>query len=168
MNSVSSEFGVPVEICLVTRSLQQSMESLQRFGIGPWRVYRFDATTVSDRRSFSEPDDYEIDVAFASKEPLVWEIMQPLKGAPALQSALDHGPFAWHHLAFDGGSLSFAQRRKRLDELEASPVLSGVWLDIVPFYFFTLPEMPSLIMEIYDFPADFVYPEPIRWFPTRQ
>ena len=160
--------GIPVEVCIATRSLQRTIEELSRMGVGPWRVYRFDAATVADRRSFGEPDPYEIDVAFAEHGPLIWEVMQPLRGARALADALDGKEAAWHHIAFDRSPRPFAARLEHLRGLGAKPVLSGVWLGRVPFEFFSLPAMPSVVLEAYAFPVGFEYPDPVRWYPDRE
>ena len=37
-----------VQVCVVTRDYQRTMEGLVQTGIGPWRVYTFDPTSVSD------------------------------------------------------------------------------------------------------------------------
>lgn len=46
----NSFLGGLIEICLVTRDHQRTMEGLVRLGIGPWRVYTFDSRTVTERR----------------------------------------------------------------------------------------------------------------------
>ena len=165
-DTLSNSFlGAPVEICIVTRSREKTMKALVELGVGPWRLYQFNETTVADRRSYGEPDSFIIDVAFAQNGPMIWEIMQPITGAKTLQLALEDREQALHHIAFDGSNLSMDERRSELVARGARPALSGVWLDEVDFYFFEPPGLGSVVLESYVFPASFV-PEPDAWYPA--
>lgn len=161
----NSFLGVPVEICIATRSAETTMKALVELGIGPWGLYQFNERTVSDRRSYGEPDPYVINVAFAQNGPIIWELMEPVVGAKTLQQALVDREQALHHVALDGSGLSMEERRKELMDRGTRPVLSGIWLDQVPFYFFETPGLGPVILESYVFPASFV-PEPDAWYPS--
>ena len=157
--------GVPVEICIVTRSREKTMKALVELGIGPWGPYQFNETTVADRRSYGEPDPFIIDVAFAQNGPIIWEVMEPVAGAKTLQLALADREQALHHVAFDGSNLSMDERRKELIARGAKPALSGIWLDEVDFYFFETPGLDAIVLESYMFPTTFM-PEPEAWYPA--
>lgn len=164
-DTLSNSFlGAPVEICIATRSLATTMKSLVGLGIGPWGLYQFNEDTVADRRSYGEPDPYVINVAFAQNGPVIWELMEPVVGAKTLQIALEDRDQALHHVAFDGSGLSMDERRKEITARGAQPVLSGIWLEQVPFCFFETPGLGSVILESYVFPPSFV-PEPESWYP---
>lgn len=164
-DTLSNSFlGVPVEICIATRSRQKTMEALVALGIGPWGLYQFNERTVSDRRSYGVPDPYVIDVAFAQNGPIIWELMEPVVGAKTLRLALEDREQALHHVAFDGSDHSMEERRQELIERGTRPTLSGVWLEEVPFYFFETPGLGSVVLETYVFPRSFV-PEPDAWYP---
>ena len=166
IDTLSNSFlGVPVEICIATRSLQQTIEAMVSLGIGPWGLYKFNEHTVTDRRSYGEPDPYVIDVAFARHGSMIWEVMQPVAGAKTLQLALSDREQALHHVAFDGSPLSIEERRQELVRRGTQPTLSGVWLEQVPFYFFETPGLGPVVLESYVCPASFV-PEPDTWYPT--
>jgi methylmalonyl-CoA/ethylmalonyl-CoA epimerase len=68
-----------IEICFVTADYRRTMEGLVRLGIGPWRVYTFDSTTVTDRTYHGSSADYAIKVCFADVGDMAVEIMQPLR-----------------------------------------------------------------------------------------
>ncbi len=166
IDGLSNSFlGVPVEICIATRSLETTMNALVGLGIGPWGLYQFNEDTVADRRSYGEPDPYVIDVAFAHNGPVIWELMQPVTGARTLELALEDREQALHHVAFDGSELSMEERREELLRRGARPALSGIWLDQVAFYFFETPGLGPIVLESYVFPATFV-PEPDSWYPN--
>lgn len=165
LDRLSNSFlGVPVEICIVTRSLVQTMVALVKIGIGPWGLYQFNEQTVADRRSYGAPDPYVINVAFAHNGPIIWELMEPVSGAETLQRALGDREQALHHVAFDGSDLSIEERRAELLRRGCRPALSGLWLGRVPFTFFETPGLGTVVLESYVFPADFV-PEPHCWYP---
>ncbi len=165
LDTLSNSFlGVPVEICIATRSPETTMKALVDLGIGPWGLYQFNERTVSDRRSYGEPDPYVINVAFAQNGPIIWELMEPVVGAGTLQQALEDREQALHYVAFDGSGLTIEERRKELLDRGARPALSGTWLDQVPFTFFETPGLGPVILESYVFPANFV-PEPDAWYP---
>ncbi len=165
-DTLSNSFlGVPVEICIATRSLETSLKALVGLGIGPWGLYQFNETTVADRRSYGEPDPYVINVAFAQNGPIIWELMEPVTGAKTLQLALEDREQALHHVAFDGSDQSIEERRKELAERGTRPALSGIWLEQVPFYFFETQGLGSIVLESYAFPLSFV-PEPDSWYPS--
>jgi len=165
LDTLSNSFlGVPVEICIATRSPETTMKALVDLGIGPWGLYQFNERTVSDRRSYGEPDPYVINVAFAQNGPIIWELMEPVVGAGTLQQALEDREQALHHVAFDGSGLTIEERRKELLDRGARPALSGIWLDQVPFTFFETPGLGPVVLESYVFPASFV-PEPDAWYP---
>lgn len=164
-DSLSNSFlGVPVEICIATRSLETTMKALVGLGIGPWGLYQFNEETVSERRSYGEPDPYVINVAFAQHGPIIWEVMEPVVGAETLQRALQDREQALHHVAFDGSDLSMEERRQELIARGTRPALSGIWLERVPFTFFETPGLGLVVLESYVFPASFV-PEPEAWYP---
>jgi len=164
-DTLSNSFlGVPVEICIATRSRENTMRALVELGIGPWGLYQFNERMVSDRCSYGEPDPYVIDVAFAQNGPIIWEVMEPVVGAKTLQLALEDCEQALHHVAFDGSDHSMEERRQELIKRGTRPTLSGVWLEEVPFYFFETPGLGSVVLETYVFPKSFV-PEPDAWYP---
>ena len=97
LDTLSNSFlGVPVEICIATRSAETTMKALVDLGIGPWGLYQFNERTVSDRRSYGEPDPYVINVAFARNGPIIWELMEPVVGAATLWQALEDREQALH------------------------------------------------------------------------
>ncbi len=164
-DTLSNSFlGVPVEICIATRSAETTMKALVDLGIGPWGLYQFNEETVAERRSYGEPDPYVINVAFARNGPIIWELMEPVVGAATLWQALEDREQALHHVAFDGSGLTMEERRKELMERGTRPALSGIWLGQVPFHFFETPGLGPVVLESYVFPASFV-PEPDAWYP---
>ena len=103
-SQLSNHFlGDAIDICIVTRNYQQTMAGLVQLGIGPWRVYTFNAETVTEQTYKGQPTEYSIKACFAQAKNVIWEIMQPLSGPTIFQEFLDHHNEGIHHIAFNCG-----------------------------------------------------------------
>lgn len=161
----NSFLGNLIEICFVTRDHQRTMEGLVRLGIGPWRVYTFDSTTVTQRTYKGAEADWAIKVCFADVGDLAVEIMQPLYGPSIFQEYLDRHGEGIQHIAFDAGELPWEQRLDAFAERGFPMVQSGRFADRNAFAFFDTEDATGTTFETYDIPPDFAWPEPEAWFP---
>lgn len=119
--------GSLTEICFVTRDHRRTMRGLVQLGIGPWRVYTFDSTTLTDQTYHQKPDDYAIKVCFATVGALAVEIMEPLHGPSIFQQHLDRHGEGIQHLAFDCQERPWAERHTQFAEHGFAPVQSGTF-----------------------------------------
>ena len=158
--------GNLIEVCIVTGDHHRTMEGLARLGIGPWRVYTFDADTVADRTYRGAPADWAIKVCFAAWANVTWEIMQPLRGPTIFQEYLDRHGEGIHHLAFDCAGRPWESRIEDFLERGFAPVQSGRFAAQNPFVFFDTEAATGTTFETYDFEAEFSWPEPDEWFPA--
>ena len=157
--------GRLVEVCFVTEDHQRTMEGLVRLGIGPFRVYTFDATNTVDRTYHGEPEDFRLTVCFAENDGLTYEIMQPLAGRTVVRDHLDRHGEGVHHLAFDCGGAPWEQRVEMFTARGFPQTQSGRWLDQNSFSFFDTEAATTACFETYHFPDGFTWPEPERWYP---
>lgn len=72
--------GQPVEICIVTPNLRQTLSGLLSLGIGPFKIFHFAPHNVSEQTIRGRPTPFDIEVAFAVQNKMIWEVMQPIKG----------------------------------------------------------------------------------------
>lgn len=161
-----SFLGNLIEVCIVTGDHQRTMEGMVRLGIGPWRVYTFDAATVAERTYHGESADYAIKVCFAEAANVTWEIMQPLRGPTIFQEYLDEHGEGIHHVAFDCGGRSWEERLASFAERGFAPVQSGRFAGQNSFVFFDTEGATSTTFETYSFGEQFCWPEPEAWFPA--
>ncbi|KAK3613603.1 hypothetical protein LTR56_026584 [Elasticomyces elasticus] len=107
--------GRVLEICIVTPDLKSTLMGLVRSGIGSFRIFHFRPDTVSNQEIYGKPGTFEIDVAFADTDGMVWEVMQPVSGQTVMQDFLDrtgqHGGF--QHVAFDCTEVNSATKDKQ-------------------------------------------------------
>jgi methylmalonyl-CoA/ethylmalonyl-CoA epimerase len=161
----NSFLGTLIEICFVTADYRRTMEGLVRLGIGPWRVYTFDSTTVTDREYHGSAADYAIKVCFADVGDMAVEIMQPLYGPSIFQEFLDEHGEGIQHIAFDCEERPWD---KRTDEFAARGfplVQAGSFMGQNAFGFFGTEAATGTTFETYSIPAGFVWPEPEEWYP---
>ena len=113
-------------ICIATRDLDRAVRTWwDRYGVGPWRVYRYEPDTVAAEVD-GEPAEFAMRAALAPMGPhFRMEIIQPLWGpnpyAPSLErhGGADH----IHHVRFDVAD--FHDAADRLGALGLQPVLDA-------------------------------------------
>lgn len=81
--------GSIAEICIVTPDHQRTMDGLLRLGIGPFQVFDFNASTVSERYFRGHEGSFELKVCFAKQGDLTFEIMQPKAGESLMAEYLE-------------------------------------------------------------------------------
>ncbi|GKU21760.1 unnamed protein product [Fusarium langsethiae] len=123
----TSFLGKVVEICIVTSDCKKTILELEKLGIGPFRIFEFNANTVSDRYFRGQPAEFELMVAFADTGDMVWEIMQPVSGPSIMQEFLDRGGQGIHHVAFDCNHVPQQKRKEEFKKRGFEVLQSGVW-----------------------------------------
>ncbi len=138
--------GHPVEICIVTSDIKATLTGLCRFGIGPFKIFRFDQKCVTEQTFYGEAASFELDVAFATQNSMIWEVMQPVSGPSIMRDLSDstNGRGGIHHVAFDCAERHESsqakqqlvgaaareeelRRRKEFEDRGFPVVMSGVW-----------------------------------------
>lgn len=81
------------EIHVVVRDLDGAVRRYyEYFGIGPWRIYRFDESTVSDATLHGRPANLRIRVAIATLGEVALELIEPADDDSVFAEFLtDHG-----------------------------------------------------------------------------
>ncbi|MEU4453498.1 VOC family protein [Nocardioides sp. NPDC023903] len=165
-SSMSNTFlGNLIEVCFATEDCTRTMQGMVRLGIGPWRVYTFDASTVADREYGGEPADWALKVAFADVGDMAFEIMQPLYGPSIIREFLDSHGEGVHHLAFDCGEAAWDSRAEEFASRGFRCSQAGRFMDRNAFAFFDTEGATTTTFETYTIPKGFVWPEPEEWFP---
>jgi len=162
----NSFLGNVIEVCFATEDCERTMAGMTRLGMGPWRVYTFDATTVEDRVLGGRPADWELRVAFADVGGTAMEIMQPLRGSSIIRQFLDAHGEGIHHIAFDCENLAWDERQREFADRGFPCSQAGRFASGNSFAFFDDETATTTTFETYRMPADFVWPPPDEWFPS--
>jgi hypothetical protein len=133
----SQEFlGNLEEICIATHDLDKCMVGLAKLGIGPWKVFTFDPTTVSEQTYNGKLAEWGLKVAFAQFGSMVLEIMQPLWGPNIIADFLKKNGEGIHHIAFDLNHIPWDERIRKFEERGFGVSQSGIWAGKCKFAFF--------------------------------
>ena len=162
----NSFLGGLLEICFVTADHQRTMEGLVRLGIGPWRIYTFDSTTVAEGTYRGDAAEFAIKVCFAAVGDLAVEVMQPLSGPSIFAEHLARQGEGIHHVAFDVRHRPWQERLAAFAKRGFAVSQSGRFNRHNAFAFFDTEEATGTTFETYDIPPGYVWPEPERWFPA--
>ena len=165
MSLKSSLLGSITEVCIVTPDIYSTATGLTRLGIGPFQIFTFNSSTVTDRIYRNQPSDFELKVAFAKQGTLVFELMQPIRGASLMAEYLDsHGGKAGvQHVAFDMNDLpTMAERVQRMKERGFEVAMEGKWVGKkgeCHFCFFDTLDATGTVFETILFSEDWEDPE---------
>ncbi|KAF4945701.1 hypothetical protein FSARC_14382 [Fusarium sarcochroum] len=160
-NQLTPFLGKVVEICIVSSDCRKTISELSKLGIGPFRTYEFNASTVSDRQYRGGPAEFELLVAFASVGDIVWEIMQPVAGPSLMREFLDKRGEGIHHVAFDCHNTPPQQRKEEFYRRGFKVAQSGVWhgkKGSCEFVFFDTEGSVGTCFESYSFSDDWEDP----------
>jgi methylmalonyl-CoA/ethylmalonyl-CoA epimerase len=167
-SSVSAFLGNIVEIAIVTRDHQRTMSGLVQLGIGPWRVYEFNPANTASQTYMGQPSDVVLKVCFAQVGNIVWELMEPISGASIFADFLGSHGEGIHHVAYDCNNIPFEERVAGFANRGFRCIQSGSWMGRNHFAFFATENATTTCFETYEFPEDWVYPDPIEWYPRRK
>ncbi len=162
----TSFLGNTIQVCVVTRDYQRTMEGLVKAGIGPWRVYTFGPDTVTELTFRGKPASYSMKLCLAFSGTMMWEIVQPLTGPNLYQEFLEQHGEGVHHVAVDCNGLPWEARLAAFEERGFSMVQSGWWQGKVPYAYFETEAATTTTIETFFIPEDFVMPDPEAWYPA--
>lgn len=161
----NSFLGNTIQVCVVTADLQKTCEGFLKMGIGPWRVYTFGPDTVQDLRRDGKPARFSMRLALATSGTMMWEVIEPLEGDSIYKQFLARGRDGVQHVGQDCQGLDFDAQVEEFERRGLRNLQSGNW-EGVRFAYFGTEDLIGTTIEIFDFPADFVWPTPERWIPS--
>jgi len=155
-----------MQICVVTRDIYRTMDGMIRLGIGPWAVYTFDDTTVSEMTYRGGPGDYSMKLCLAFNGSMMWEIIKPIKGPSIYTEFLEKHGEGIHHTAFHCGDMSWQERVEEFEQRGFKKIQSGLWKDLVPYAYFETEEAATTTFELFIIPEGADMPAPEEWYPA--
>jgi len=161
--NIKPVFEKILQIGKVVNNLDQSMKKYwEEYGIGPWDIYTFDSSTVSDMIIRDKKVDYAMRVATAFIGDVQWELIEPLDDKSIYAEFLNEQDEGIHHTAFhvdkyDDVLAHF--KKKGIGILQ-----SGTWNGLT-YTYLDLRETMSIIAEIYRVPEGWTPPEPEATYP---
>jgi methylmalonyl-CoA/ethylmalonyl-CoA epimerase len=161
----NSFVGNTVQLCVVSRDLQRTMQGMVNLGIGPWQVFTFSPDNVSDITYRGKPAEMTFRLAIAFSGSMMWEIIQPVDGPSIYADFLaEHGE-GLHHVLVDCNGAPWDERLRLFEAHGYRMIQSGVWVGQVPFAYFSTEQDTATTIETTYFPEGFALPEPEQWYP---
>lgn len=166
-NAADPFLGSAVEIAIVTRDYQRTMQDLWQLGIGPWQVHTFSPENTTNQTYRGHPHPFTLKVCFAQQGSLMWELIEPLSGPTIFAEYLECHGEGIHHVAYDCNNIPFDQRIAEFARRGFALVQSGSWMGTNHFAFFDTEDAATTCIETYFFPSNWAYPKPDAWYPPQ-
>jgi methylmalonyl-CoA/ethylmalonyl-CoA epimerase len=138
--------GDVIQIAHVVRDLDRAMSYFwEIFGLGPWKVYTFDANSVRDSMVRGRPSEHRYLVAMCWSGDIQYELMQPLSGSSIYDEHLERKGEGLHHI-----KLYFKDCARALEGYRARgvEVIQSGRIDEDEFYYLDTEETLGYTVEI--------------------
>jgi 4-hydroxyphenylpyruvate dioxygenase-like putative hemolysin len=161
--TVKPVFTNVLQVGMVVKDLDQAVKNYaDKYGIGPWKYYTFDSTTVSNMSIREKKTDYAMRLAVCDIGNVQWELIQPTDDKTLYAEFLkEHGP-GLHHCAFD--IENYEEVMKTMRSKGKMVVQEGTWFGMTYTYAGNEDDL-NLITEFYNIAPEFEWPEPESVYP---
>jgi methylmalonyl-CoA/ethylmalonyl-CoA epimerase len=136
------------QIAIVTNDLYRSIGDMLKAGLGPWKVYGFDAETVTERTYMGQPADFVYKIGLAEMPGMAWELLQPISGKNVCSDFLAMHGEGVHHLLAENEDMTLAEKEAAFAQSGFTCIQSGKWMGLCTFAFYQANPTDGLIFEI--------------------
>lgn len=154
-------------VCIATHDLDRAIRAWSaRYGVGPWRVYRYDASNMAAAVD-GQPTAFEMRVGLCQLGPAFRiEIIQPLDdGSPYAKSLARHGGADHvHHIRLEVDDYDDAVGR--LGGLGLDTVLDATFDNGVTATYFSTEDELGFTLEVARIPPGASMPDPELVYPA--
>jgi methylmalonyl-CoA/ethylmalonyl-CoA epimerase len=159
--------GDMVQVCLVSRDCQRTMDGLLRLGIGPWRLHSHNPNTLSETRYRGAEHNFSCKMCYAHAGNMMWEVVQPTGGTGIFDEFLERYGEGVHHFGFNIRGRSFSEAIAEFARRGFTVAQSGrAFNGQVGYAFIDGFEQFGVYFEIWDHPPGGIHPEPDSWYPA--
>lgn len=154
-----------LQVAVVVDDLYKAMKNYYEiYGIGPWKVYTFNNSTVSDMIIKDKPVNYSMKLSLCDIGNVQWELIQPLDDKSIYYEFLKQHGSGLHHVAFAVND--YSETVNYFKQKNIGTLQGGLWNDLKYTYLDTQGTM-STVAEIYQISKDFAWPEPEEVYPAK-
>jgi methylmalonyl-CoA/ethylmalonyl-CoA epimerase len=152
-----------LQVAVVVKNLDQAIKNYwETYGIGPWAVYEFNPSTVSDMIIDNEREDYAMRLALCNIGKVQWELIEPLDDKSIYADFLKKHGEGLHHVAF--GVDNYDQAMAYFKDRGIGVCQGGTWHGLT-YTYLESEDTFSSIAEIYSIPPGFEWPTPEATYP---
>jgi methylmalonyl-CoA/ethylmalonyl-CoA epimerase len=164
VNSEKIEWKQVIQVCVVAKDLQKSMERYWNLGIGPWAIYTFQSPELTNTTLHGKPAKYSMKLAIAMVGNMMLELIQPLEGPSTYKEFLEQKGEGLHHIQL--AVANYDQTIAALGKKGIGVLMKGAWKGMSYAYLDTESELGT-ILEISK-PLDWAPPQPEATYPPTQ
>ena len=151
------------EIIMVVEDVDASVKKQwDLFGIGPWHIWTFDASTVDDMMVHGKRQDFSIRIAYTKIGDTYWELVEPLDKKSTYYETLQQHGESVHNIVFDVDD--FDETASFMKRHDISIYNAGNWSGTEFINFDTRGRLP-VIAEIFRIPEGGEFPAPESTYP---
>jgi methylmalonyl-CoA/ethylmalonyl-CoA epimerase len=158
-------FTETLQVAIVVADLDAALRTyVHEYGIGPWEIYEFDPSTVTEMVRDDRPAEYAMRIAVTMVGSTQWELIQPLDEKSIYAEFLERRGGGLHHVGVgvrDYGEALATLRSK------GHSVLQGGRYNGVSFAYLSTDRDLGVIAEIFDWPEGHTQ-EPDAVYPPRE
>lgn len=156
-----------MQLGIVSGDVDRSIRTwADRYGVGPWSVFRFDPATMTELTVGGRPVEYAMKIALAMLGPMMLEIIEPLDDRSVYATSLaEHGGRDHvHHILCGVDDYDAALAHFRSRGIEAAQTGHMTQTGASFAYLATEADL-GLSLEIVRMPAELNLPEPVAVYP---
>ncbi len=164
MNSIKEPmFKNVLQVAVVVENLDESMKNYwEIYGIGPWKIYTFNKSTVKEMIVRDKYVNYEMKLALCDIGNVQWELIEPLDDKSIYYEFLKKHGHGLHHVAFAVDN--YEKTINHFKQKNIGVLQGGLWNGLKYTYLDSEASL-STIAEIYQISKDFEWPQPQATYP---
>ncbi len=157
-----------VQICIVTSDHMRVLQNFVGIGIGPWQILKLAPPRISEARYYGTPHSFELIRCLAFVNDFVWEVIEPVSGTSVFHDFLVSRGEGVQHVGMTYKTTNFDECVHEFETRGYQAAQTGLWDGKLRYAFMATQAALSIYIEIWEKPADFIEPQPERWFPSTE
>jgi len=153
------------QVAVVVKDVHESAKkNWDNHGIGPWGIWTFDPSSVTDMTIRGKRVDYAMRVAIATIGDVMWELIEPLDEKSIYAEFLKEHGEGLHHVLFEVDD--FDKTVSHFKDKGIEMLQGGSWKGKIKYAYFDTRADLSTISEIYTPPEKGEeFPPPVATYP---
>jgi len=155
-----------VQIGIVTNDADRLMRAWSdRYGVGPWEVYDFDSSNMTETTVDDRPVEFGMRIALALLGTMQLELIEPHDDRSIYAASLEKhgGADHFHHILCSTADYDSSLERAR--SLGVGHAQSGRMSNGATFSYLSTEDELGLMLEIARVPQPLTMPEPVAVYP---
>lgn len=155
---ISTDDAQIVQIGIVVKDLQHTIELLTNIGLGPFDIREVEHPSALIHNTLKY---YKVRVAIARQGAIELELIEPLEGHSVQQEALDEKGEGLHHIMFMVNNLD--ETLERFSDLACDTILEDRFIGGGGVAYVETKAAGGLVMEVAQLPDNFQPGDPLRY-----